>query len=88
MTPDPSQPTAQHLFLFMRDPMVIAQSRKLLLALAVLGFLRCAPEVQYTKQGATQEELDWDRYECISPRGARMDRPMPDSNQLDRCLAA
>jgi hypothetical protein len=63
------------------------QSRKVLVALVALGFVGCIPEVQYTKPGGTQEELHWDLYECISPRGARMDRPMPGQQELDRCLA-
>ena len=67
--------------------MATAHSRKLLVSLAVLGFVGCAPEVQYTKPGGTQEELHWDRYECLSPRGARMDRPMPGQQELHRCLA-
>lgn len=85
---DSSKMRGDHYLIVCITPMIVSQGRQLLFALAVLGFLGCAAEVQYTKPGGTQEELDWDRYECISPRGARMDRPMLDSNQLDRCLAA
>lgn len=50
-------------------PTVSVRSRKFrLIALAILGFVGCAQEIQYTKPGGTQEELHWDRYECISPR--------------------
>ena len=58
----------------------------LIIAPVMVNFLGCAPEVRYSKPGATQDDFYWDRYECIAPRGSKMDRPIPGQNELDRCL--
>ena len=58
--------------------------------LTIFGMLAgfgCTHDIEYAKPGGTKEDLQWDRYECIDPSGARMDRPMPGPHELDRCLA-
>ncbi len=44
-------------------------------------------DIEYSKDGATREDLHWDRYQCIAPHGSRMDRPIPGPDELDKCLA-
>ncbi len=59
----------------------------LLASIGMLALLSCTRDIEYSKDGATPDELYWDRYQCIAPRGARMDRPIPGPNELDQCLA-
>jgi hypothetical protein len=62
-------------------------NRLVLTGIGLVMAISCTKDIDYVKAGATPDDLYWDRYECISPRGSQAYHLYPSQEQIDRCLA-